>query len=117
FEYVLQDYFEGVTCEGVRFLREDESFVVVDIEKGMHGHLGANGARGTPKTFTRAGAKSTTGHTHTAQIIDGAYVAGTTSKMDMGYNKGLSSWSHSHVVTLPNGKRQVITMHNGKWRL
>lgn len=117
FEYVLTDHFDDISCEGVRFLREDESFTVMDIEKGMHGHLGANGARGAPKQFTRAGAKSTTGHTHAAQIIDGAYVAGTTSKLDMGYNKGLSGWSHSHVVTLHNGHRQIITMQGAKWRL
>jgi hypothetical protein len=48
---------------------------------------------------------------------DGIYTSGTTSKLDMGYNKGLSSWSHSHVVTLPNGKRQIITLQNGRWRL
>jgi hypothetical protein len=117
FEYVLTDHFEDLACEGVRFLREDESFLVMDIEKGMHGHLGANGARGSPKSFTRAGAKSTTGHTHSCQIVDGAYVAGTTSLLDMGYNKGMSSWSHSHVVTLSNGQRQIITMQGAKWRL
>lgn len=117
FEYVLTDHFDDIACEDVRFLREDESFLVMDIEKGMHGHLGANGARGNPKQFTRAGAKSTTGHTHSCQIVDGAYVAGTTSRLDMGYNKGLSSWSHSHVVTLHNGQRQIITMQGAKWRL
>ncbi|USN15469.1 hypothetical protein KIKIMORA_03270 [Brevundimonas phage vB_BpoS-Kikimora] len=117
FEYVLTEHFADVKCEGVRFLREDESFMVMDIEKGMHGHLGANGARGNPRQFTRMGPKSTTGHTHSAQITDGAYVAGTTSKLDLGYNKGLSSWSHSHVVTLANGKRQIITMQGDKWRL
>lgn len=117
FEYVLTDYFEDLSCEGVKFLREDESFLVMDIEKGMHGHLGANGARGSPKTFTRAGRKSTTGHTHSCQILDGAYVSGTTSKLCMGYNKGMSSWSHSHVITLANGQRQIITMQGGKWRL
>lgn len=117
FEHVLTDHFPDVRCTGVRFLREDESYKVLGIEKGMHGHLGANGARGNPQQFTKMGPKSTTGHTHSCRIIDGAYVAGTTSKLNLGYNKGLSSWSHSHVVTLPNGKRQIITLQNGKWRL
>jgi hypothetical protein len=119
FEHVLTQHYgdEDIYCQDVRFLREDESFLVLDIEKGMHGHLGANGARGTPHTFVRAGAKSTTGHTHSCEIRDGAYVSGTTSKLDMGYNKGLSSWSHSHVLTYPNGKRVILTIQNGKWRL
>lgn len=34
----------------------------------------------------------------------------------MGYNKGPSSWSHSHVVTYPNGKRAVVTMRGTRWR-
>lgn len=117
FDWVLCDFFDDANCSGVKFLREDESFKVFDIEKGMHGHLGANGARGTPKTFTRAGSKSTTGHTHSCAIIDGAFVTGTTSLLDMGYNKGMSSWSQSHVITYQNGKRAIITMQGGKWRL
>lgn len=117
FEHVLTDHYPLTPCEGVRFLREDESFMVLDIEKGMHGHLGANGARGSPASFIRAGSKSTTGHTHACEIRDGAYVSGTTSKLDMGYNRGLSSWSHSHVVTYPNGKRIILTLQNGKWHL
>jgi len=117
FEHVLTEHFDDVKCEGVQFLREDQSFKVLDIEKGMHGHLGANGARGTPHTFTKAGSKSTTGHTHSCEIRDGSYVSGTTSNLDMGYNKGLSSWSHSHVLTYANGKRVILTLQNGKWRL
>lgn len=117
FEHVLTKSFDDWSCYGVKFLREDESFMVGDIEKGMHGHLGANGARGTPAAFTKMGSKATTGHTHSCEIRDGIYTSGTSSKLDMGYNSGLSSWSHSHVVTLPNLKRQIITMQGGKWRL
>ena len=53
---------------------------------------------------------------HTAGIIDGVYTAGVSGKLDMEYNKGPSSWSHSHVVTYPNGKRAIITVKNGKWK-
>lgn len=116
FQEVLTNFFPD-RCEDVQFLREDESFMLLDIEKGMHGHLGANGARGSPIAFTKMGSKSTTGHTHSCEIRDGSYVAGTTSKLDMTYNRGLSSWSHSHVVTYPNGKRAIITLNDGKWRL
>lgn len=117
FEHLLRNHFPDVKCDGVQFLREDESFMVLGIEKGMHGHLGANGGKGSPHAYTKMGPKSTTGHTHSCEIRDGSYVAGTSSRLDMGYNKGLSSWSHSHVVTLPNGKRQIVTLQDGKWRL
>ena len=106
---------------GARFLREDESFIICPdanggIECGMHGHLGPNGSRGGATSFARMGRKAVVGHTHQAGITDGVYVAGTSSDLDLEYNKGPGSWSHSHVVTYPNGKRAIITMWNGKWR-
>ena len=30
---------------------------------------------------------------------------------------GLPSWSHSHVPPSPSGKRVILTLQNGKWRL
>lgn len=105
----------------VVFLRQDESHVICKgpdggIECGMHGDLGPNGARGNPRNLSKMGRRANTGHTHSAAIVDGMYVAGTSSKLDMGYNRGPSSWSHSHIVTYGNGKRAIITMWNGKWR-
>ena len=105
----------------VRFLDEDEGFVLCEdanggIECGMHGHLGANGSRGGAAGFAKMGRKANVGHTHTAGIYDGIFTAGTSSNLDMGYNRGPSSWSHSHILTYANGKRTIITMWNGKWR-
>lgn len=106
---------------GVYFLRQDESFVICrdrngGIECGMHGHLGPNGRRGSANAFARMGRKAIVGHAHTAGIVDGIYTAGTSSNLDLGYNAGPSSWSHSHVITFPNGKRQILTVWKGKWR-
>lgn len=103
--------------DGVRFLRPDESFLLCgQIECGMHGHLGPNGSCGTPMGFTKMGRKGNTGHTHSCGIYDGIYVAATSSLLDMGFNVGPSSWSHSHVITYPNGKRCIVTMWRGKWK-
>lgn len=103
--------------EGTRFLRQDESFVICKaIECGMHGHLGPNGARGSPLNLSKMGRKANIGHTHSAGIWDGLYVAGCSALLDQGYNRGPSSWSHSHIVTYRNGKRAIITMFDGKWR-
>lgn len=113
-EWALRD--QGCS-DKVRFLRADESFVLCGkIECGMHGHLGPNGTRGNPLALSKSGRKANTGHTHSAGIYDGLYVAGTSSLLDLGYNLGPSSWSHSHVITYPNGKRCIVTMWNGKWR-
>lgn len=105
----------------VLFLGPDDSFVLCDdggggIECGMHGHLGPNGSRGTPLNLSKMGRRANTGHTHSACIMDGLYVAGTFSRLRLDYNKGPSSWSHSLIVTYPNGKRCIVTIYNGKWR-
>ena len=99
-----------------KVLRPAESHRVLDVELGMHGHLGPCGARGNAANLSRINTKVTIGHTHSARIIDGVYSAGTSSKLDMGYNRGPSNWSHSHVIQYPNGKRAIITYINGKWR-
>lgn len=104
--------------ESFRFLRSDESFCItpLNIECGMHGHLGPNGSRGAPQNLARISQRANTAHTHSAGIWDGLYIAGMSCQPDMGYNRGPSSWSQSHVVTYANGKRTMITMRNGKWR-
>lgn len=111
---------KGVPQE-VRFLRQDEPFVICPnygggIECGMHGDLGPNGARGTPNGLMKIGRKANTGHTHSAGIYDGLWVAGLTARLEQGYNIGPGSWSHSQILTQPNGKRQMITLWKGKWR-
>jgi hypothetical protein len=107
--------------EGLQFLHEDESFIICNgsgngIEMGMHGDRGPNGSRGSREAFTKMGRKCVIGHSHSAGITDGVYQTGTCSILDPEYAKGPSSWSHSHVIVYPNGKRAVITMWKGKWR-
>ena len=98
-------------------LNQDDPYIICDsIECGMHGHLGPNGTRGSPTAFARMGRRTNLGHTHVAGIWDGIYYAGTCSHLSMDYNKGPSSWSHSHIITYENGKRAIVTMWNGRWR-
>jgi hypothetical protein len=101
-----------------KFLGIDESFLTCDkkIENGQHGDLGPNGVRGSSISLAKCGRRSNIGHTHTAAIIDGLYVAGTSTTFRMGYNHGPSAWTHSHIITYPNGKRSVITMFQNAWR-
>jgi hypothetical protein len=98
-------------------VQEDDSYRILgQIEAGLHGHLGPNGARGNPKNLRTVG-KANTAHTHSAGIVDGVYTAGVYGKLDMGYNKGLSSWSHSFILTYPNAKRAILTIKEGRaWR-
>lgn len=114
-EYLMR---ECGLSQKVKFLREDESFTVCGkkIECGMHGHLGPDGARGTPGNLNKVGRRANTAHTHSAGIYNGLYVGGTSSKLSWDYTKGPSSWTHSHVVTYPNGMRAIVTVWDGRWR-
>lgn len=102
---------------GIQFLKTDESFRLFgDLECGQHSHLGNNGARGSVQAYQKQGIRFNIGHSHAACIKDGVYQAGVSGMMDMGYNKGGSSWNQSHILTYSNGKRTIITLKKGKWR-
>lgn len=118
FELALEEAAADVNVDARSWVhvKEDDSYVLHGIELGLHGHLGPNGARGNPKSYRQLGRKLNTGHTHSASIIDGVWTAGVCASLRMGYNKGPSSWSHSHILTHPNGKRQMITQFGDKWR-
>lgn len=103
------------------FIDRDDSYVICPdanggIECALHGDKGPNGSRGSAQALAKMGRKVNMGHTHSAEILDGVYVAGTSSRLDLDYVSGPSSWSHSHIVTYPNGKRAIITVWKGKWR-
>lgn len=106
---------------GVRWLARDEEYVVcpdahAGIELGMHGDIGLNGSRGTLIQFARTGRKCIVAHSHTAGIMEGAYQVGVMGNLEMGYNTGQSSWSHTNAIVYPNGKRALFTIWKGKWR-
>lgn len=105
-----------------RFLTATQSFKICDsnrrgVECAIHGHDGANGAKGHINSFAKMGSKANVGHTHACAIYEGIYQAGTASKLDLGYNRGgLSSWNHAHIITYKNGKRIILTLQGKKWR-
>jgi hypothetical protein len=114
-KYTLDTYHVDL-MKKIRFIAEDKSYIINGVEHAIHGHLGANGSAGSPSQYAKMGAKITTAHAHSPAIRDGVYRAGTSSKLDLGYNKGPSSWSPSHVVQTLNGKRTIITLMNGRWK-
>jgi len=119
--YPIDFVFQNTLADNVRFLQRDESFVVCPeagggVELGMHGDKGANGARGTLRTFAKTGRKCVVGHSHSAGWFEGATQVGVLGALDQGYNEGMSSWSHTNALVYLNGKRALFTIWNGKWR-
>lgn len=89
---------------------------IAGVDMGSHGDMGPNGSRGSIRNLAKTGRKMNIEHSHSAHIFDGCYQAGTSTIIDMKYCKGPSSWSHVHILTHENGKRQMIEIKNGKWR-
>lgn len=115
-DYMLREFGGFTALAKVLDLDQSHKICGDKIECGMHGHLGADGARGTPTTMCKIGRPANTCHTHSAGIYNDLYVGGTSTTLSMGYNHGPSSWSHSAILTYHSGKRAIITMYEGRWR-
>lgn len=101
----------------INWLSADDDYSIEGIQCAAHGHLGANGAKGNLISMESAYGNSVSGHSHTPEILRGAWQVGTSSFLKLVYNKGTSSWLHSSCLIYPGGARQLINCINGKWRL
>lgn len=102
----------------VRVLEGDESFAPGDIENGMHGHMGPNGARGSRKNLARIGVKSNINHSHSSGIEEGCYQAGTSTRVGAKrarYARGPSSWLQTHILQQHDDKRQLLNFIDGEY--
>ena len=105
-----------------KWLEPDEDFAFYGIEISQHGARGANGSRGNLQIFRKAYKKSISAHTHQPKIYRGAVSVGTSSKLRLSYNKGLSSWVQGVGVIYENGTYQLINIVQNKkgeytWKL
>lgn len=103
--------------ETVRFLRIDESFIICrnhPIECSLHGDIGPNGSRGSTANLANVGSRVNKGHSHTLEVRNGVWSAGTCAQ-DQSYNKGgVTTWSVSHILTYMNGRRVALVERAGK---
>ena len=101
----------------ITWLARDEDFRIARIQLGAHGDKGANGSRGSLRAMEGAYGNSVSGHSHSPEILRGAWQVGTSSKLKLSYNKGPSSWLHTSCLVYENGSRQLINVIEGKYRL
>lgn len=99
------------------FLHRSDSIKLGNIEIAFHGDVGPNGSRGDIKSLAKMSTKLVVGHSHSPAIYEGAYMVGTSSRLDLEYKRGPSSWMHTHCVIYPDGKRSLIHIIKGKWKL
>ena len=107
----------------VRFLSEDESYVVAKqprfpgVECGLHGDLGPNGARGSTSNLLKLGRPINKGHDHIVTrrgLVMSA--GGLPHSRRFPYMRGPNSHSIALITTFKNGARSHIIMWNYKWR-
>lgn len=95
------------------FLTRNDSEKIGGIECASHGDLGSNGAKPSLDGLERAYGSCVIGHNHSAAIQRGVFRVGTLSKLDMGYNRGPTSWTQTCCLVYENGQRQLINFVNG----
>lgn len=114
----LEHYVRSKTSvPNVRFLKRDEDLKLSSrkIQCGSHGDIGSNGARGSTAAIELAYARSISGHSHTPEILRGAFVVGTSSYLKLEYNRGPSSWMNTHCILYRNGSRQLLNIIDGNY--
>lgn len=101
-----------------KFLSRDQSYNVKGVELSLHGDAGPNGARGAILSFARIGARSVVAHGHSPGIEEGCYQVGTSTYLKLEYSRGSpSSWLNTHCAIYANGKRSLISVIDGAFRL
>lgn len=102
----------------IKFLSSKQPYFIADVDVSNHGEKGSNGSRGSVAGYAKLAHKMIVGHAHSPSIVNGAWTVGTSSKLKMGYNNGSpSSWMHASAVIYPNGKRQMIFIQDGVWKI
>ena len=104
-------------AERTKFLSRLESATINGVDVSLHGDVASGGARGSAMAFSKLPQKTITGHSHSPFIQQGAYGVGCSCVKDLSYVNGPGSWMHTACVIHKNGKRQLITVVHGQWRL
>ncbi len=102
--------------KNVHFLNRDQDLKVRGWQLGAHGDKGSNGAKGSVRSRESAYGKSITGHTHTPEKFRNTVIVGTSTYLNLRYNKGPSSWMNTHGLLYDTGKVQLVNIINGEWR-
>ena len=93
----------------------NDSYRIKDIECAHHGHIGANGSRGSLSGFRTINVPVIVGHSHSLGCLDYAYSVGTSTHLRLGYNTGASNWAQGHCIIHENGIVQQIMFTRGEF--
>lgn len=117
YAYWFNKLAKGSGGANVKILGRDESYSLGGVELSMHGDIGPSGSRGSARNLRRVGVKSIIGHSHAPCINEGCYQVGTSTSLKLEYNIGPNAWLNTHCVLHANGKRQLVSIIDGNWRM
>jgi len=100
----------GALPKNFRFFQQDECYRIEGVELASHGHLGANGSKGSPNQFNSLNLRTITGHTHSPKLLANAMVVGTSTHLKLNYTHGPSAWLNAHGILYSNGKYGLLTL-------
>ncbi len=101
----------------ILWLSRDDEFKIGNVELGQHGDKGSNGTKGSLLSIEKAYGNCVVAHTHSGAILRGVFRVGTSTKLKLDYNKGPSSWTHTHCLVSNDGSRQLINIIEGEWKI
>ncbi len=100
----------------MEFISHDSGHHLGKYDISNHGDIGANGTRGSAQQFTKFGGYYILGHSHTPGVYKNVLQTGTSTRLDMEYVTGPSSWLNSHVLVYANGLATHLDVIGGRWR-
>jgi hypothetical protein len=104
---------DKLTCK-YKFLDRNEPFYIHDVDHSQHLDVGPNGSRGSAKSLAKTPDKVSGGHAHGARIYQGVYQSGSSTGR-LGYERGYSDHSTSHIIQYVNGKRAIYDIYKNLW--
>lgn len=118
FKFFMEEFYKNQpNMDKVHFLEREDVHYIKDILVSSHGDRGVGGSMFSPTQGRKYPMKTIVGHSHSPSINGGCYQTGTmTGKLD--YTIGTpSAWMNTHCIIHKTGKRQLVSVIRGKWRL
>ncbi len=120
----LKDNIYIVDPSRVKVMDKGEPFILGPdhnpVHLNFHGHKGANGARGSMPSHSRATHQMVVGDSHQTGILGGTVNVGTSTYKQLPYTLGgYSSWSNGFALINDEGTVQLITVEpitNESWK-
>lgn len=99
------------------WLERNQDYIVEGTQMASHGDVGVNGTRGSAAQHEIINSSSMTAHSHTPQILHGAYVVGHTTVERHGYNNGPTTWLVASGLVYDGGHKQLIIAMGKNWKI